>query len=104
MTAARATVTSIVAMVAAVTAMAAASTGAPVISQTAAAGGIRGRLLLSQAPRVRIALGREFRGLRRHGVIQSMQLGFDRIARQEAARNSKTLVVNDQRFTYGDAG
>ena len=45
----------------------------------------------------------DFTGNSFNGRSESFQFVLDDIARNEATRNSKSLVVDYQRFTYGNA-
>ena len=45
----------------------------------------------------------DLHGHRGDGPVKTIKLVFDRIARDESARNSKSLVINHHRFANGYA-
>ncbi len=61
-------------------------------------------VLIAQFTCDRGAIALDFGAGRGHGGFQPFQLVVDRVARDEAARDAKSLVVGDQRLANGHAG
>jgi hypothetical protein len=61
-------------------------------------------VLIAQFAGDRGAIALDFGTGRGHGGFEPFDLVVDRVARDEAARDAKSLVVGDQRLADGHAG
>ena len=59
-------------------------------------------VMLAQLRRDRVAVSFDFDADRRNRLVETMQLLFYRVVRHETTRDTKSLVINNQRFADGD--